>query len=109
MAQLYTALKARLARIAHADRKSDKKSTELQKLSESSARNTGFKCKPLQHPTDTIRLVQVLPPLGLSTLKCALKHCSLSSGRYEALSYEWGSPNDERVTILVNGYHFRVR
>jgi hypothetical protein len=64
----------------------------------------------LTYAKTNIRLVVLSPGQGNETLQCHLRIVRLSrAGRYEALSYEWGSPNDNTSLIILNGQLFRVQ
>jgi len=58
----------------------------------------------LIHAKSNIRLVVLSPGQSDETIQCHLRIVRLSrAGRYEALSYEWGSPNDDTPLINLNG------
>ena len=66
-----------------------------------------FKHKPLDLTESSIRLVQVLPDEG-PLIQCQIRHSILSSD-HTCLSYTWGSPSDDQLTILLNGKPFKVQ
>ncbi|PMD36992.1 HET-domain-containing protein [Hyaloscypha variabilis F] len=64
----------------------------------------------LTYAKTNIRLVVLSPGQGNETIQCHLRIVRLSrAGRYEALSYEWGSLNDDTSLIILNGKLFRVQ
>ena len=65
-----------------------------------------FEYSPLGH--DQIRLVSLLP--GRDELFCTIEHADLNSAaaQYEALSYYWGTNEQPRHTIWINGHSSTV-
>ena len=65
-----------------------------------------FEHSPLGH--DQIRLLSLLP--GRGDLLCTIEHADLNSAaaQYEALSYCWGSIEQPRRIIWINGYPTEV-
>ena len=65
---------------------------------------------PLIHAKTNIRLVVLSPDNEQDHIQCHLRIVDLShSGRYEALSYEWGSPDDAKKLVFLNGQRWFVR
>jgi len=69
-----------------------------------------FKYQPLACE-DEIRLVEILPPRENSDkVELRIQHEALAvKPKYEALSYEWGSPNGDTFIIWVNDCPFMIR
>jgi hypothetical protein len=69
---------------------------------------SAFRYSPLQWEArtsvqPTIRLLELLPGQSIDRLECHLKEVSLfSSPQYEAVSYCWGNPRDQRSIICNN-------
>ena len=63
-----------------------------------------FEHSPLGH--DQIRLLTLLP--SRDDLLCTIEHAdlNLAAGQYDALSYCWGSSEQPKHTIWINGYPF---
>lgn len=69
-----------------------------------------FQYSPLDHGSDSIRIITVLPDLSHSGLvQCSMKHTTTKQSRYTCLSYEWGLEVSSGGTILIDGKPFRVR
>ena len=67
-----------------------------------------FSHEPLDHKTDTIRLIRLLAHTPSSPVRCRLLHLSLSATNYICLSYVWG-PRPAKQLIQINGKPFLVR
>ena len=65
-----------------------------------------FEHSPLGH--DQIRLLTLLP--SRDDLHCTMEHVDLNpaAGQYDALSYCWGTSEQPKHTIWINGYPFTV-
>jgi hypothetical protein len=69
-----------------------------------------FEYQPLE-TSDTIRLIFINAIVHDSPglIECNIQHARLNEASYRALSYEWGSPDDDDPTILVDGHTIVVR
>ncbi|KFY91592.1 hypothetical protein V498_05395 [Pseudogymnoascus sp. VKM F-4517 (FW-2822)] len=63
--------------------------------------------RPLEKPT-SIRIVMLQKGSRRDTIKCSIVHTELNEIPYQALSYEWGLPNNDR-TIRIDGCRVRIR
>ncbi|OBT69639.1 hypothetical protein VE03_00957 [Pseudogymnoascus sp. 23342-1-I1] len=66
-----------------------------------------IKYQPLEQPT-TIRIVVLQQGSRKDPVKCSIIHTELSEKPYQALSYEWGLPNNG-VPISLDGNRVRIR
>ncbi|KAE8448953.1 hypothetical protein EG329_008749 [Mollisiaceae sp. DMI_Dod_QoI] len=68
-----------------------------------------FQYQPLES-NHHIRLVTLEQGPDISApIRCSIAHHKLDGVRYEALSYEWGSPATSDPEISIDGYALRVR
>lgn len=68
-----------------------------------------FKYEPLDLSIDSIRLLVLLPGKLGDEIECELVHRTFASKpKYEALSYTWGDPSNQK-SICLNGSKFKVR
>ncbi|KAF8857248.1 HET-domain-containing protein [Acephala macrosclerotiorum] len=69
--------------------------------------------KPIDTSKAQIRILHLQPRLGSEpdTITCTLSVVDLDDDdcKYEALSYEWGSPTSTSFSIMLNGRRFPVR
>jgi hypothetical protein len=76
-----------------------------------------FQYEPLDLETDTHRFLQILPGLDEDDISCEITvldmHNTYLDGKrrfhYNALSYEWGDPNQPNHWIRVNDGYLQVR
>jgi hypothetical protein len=72
------------------------------KVSHTSGRRSLYTYKPLLH--GYIRLLYLLPGVGEAPLQAVLNHIACNyAGRYQALSYVWGSDTTDTELITPNG------
>lgn len=76
----------------------------LSELSSTSSHAVEY--RPLEKPT-SIRIVMLQKGSGGDTIKCSIVHTELNETPYQALSYEWGLPNNDR-TIRIDGCCVRI-
>lgn len=69
---------------------------------------TKFHYKPLDRSKGAVRLIKVFPQRRNDLVRCRIERHHISTVRYVALSYVWGS-QDADCEILLNGQSFRVR
>jgi hypothetical protein len=67
-----------------------------------------FQHAPLDHGTDAIRLIQVVPAKS-GPVQCTMHHAKIHNSKYTCLSYEWGAEELRGGLILMNGKLHYVR
>jgi hypothetical protein len=78
---------------------------------------TGFeyaslKVDPLKLAPPEIRLLTLRPGVGSDPIKCTVQICSFDDdlhGTYDALSYAWGSKDEQRPITVGNNSEFKIR
>jgi hypothetical protein len=67
-----------------------------------------FQHAPLDHGTDSIRLIQVIPAKS-GPVQCTMRHANIHDSEYTCLSYEWGAEEISGGYILINEKPHYVR
>jgi len=66
-----------------------------------------FVYEPLDHNSDSIRIIELHPDSADTTMRCTMRHVSLSEAQYTCLSYTW-QPSHPQHVIEVNGRSLSV-
>lgn len=68
---------------------------------------TPFAYEKLDHGTDSIRVLEVLPGPVRSKIRCTMRHTNISSAEYACLSYTW-QPSHPQHEVEINGHQCTV-
>jgi len=66
-----------------------------------------FVYEPLDHSSDSIRIIELHPDSPDAIVRCTMRHVSLSEAKYTCLSYTW-QPSHPQHVIEVNGRSLSV-
>ena len=71
---------------------------------------TEYQYEPLSSPSETFRLLNILPPADDGALSLSLRECAIvtASDDYDALSYTWGGDSSMKE-VLVDGRLMHLR
>jgi len=66
-----------------------------------------FVYEPLDHATDSIRLIDLYLDPPDATIRCTIRHARLSGAKYTCLSYTW-QPSHPQHDIQANGHPLSI-
>jgi hypothetical protein len=66
-----------------------------------------FQYEPLDHATDSIRILEIIPDPDGSTIRCQMRHTTMNASSYRCLSYTW-LPSHPAHEVEINGSALEV-